>query len=87
MSRLSQRRLALDELVRWERWAGTRVAVRIFLAGASEVLGVRVVPLLVANGHVVAGMTRSPGRSRGPGRPEQSPSSAMSTTQRPSGRR
>ena len=23
VSRLSQRRLALDELVRWERWAGT----------------------------------------------------------------
>ena len=36
--------------------------MRIFLAGASGVLGVRVVPLLVANGHVVAGMTRSPGK-------------------------
>ena len=34
--------------------------MRIFLAGASGVLGVRLVPLLVANGHVVAGMTRSP---------------------------
>jgi nucleoside-diphosphate-sugar epimerase len=34
--------------------------VRIFLAGASGVIGVRLVPLLVADGHAVAGMTRSP---------------------------
>jgi nucleoside-diphosphate-sugar epimerase len=34
--------------------------VRIFIAGATGVLGVRLVPLLVAGGHVVAGMTRSP---------------------------
>lgn len=34
--------------------------MRIFLAGASGVIGVRLVPLLVADGHVVAGMTRSP---------------------------
>ena len=33
--------------------------MRIFLAGASGVIGVRLVPLLVADGHVVAGMTRS----------------------------
>jgi uncharacterized protein YbjT (DUF2867 family) len=37
--------------------------VRIFLAGASGVLGVRLVPLLVADGHVVAGMTRSSGKA------------------------
>ena len=36
--------------------------MRIFLAGASGVIGVRLVPLLVADGHVVAGMTRSPGK-------------------------
>ena len=36
--------------------------MRIFLAGASGVLGLRLVPLLVAKGHVVAGMTRSPGK-------------------------
>jgi uncharacterized protein YbjT (DUF2867 family) len=36
--------------------------VRIFLAGASGVIGVRLVPLLVADNHVVAGMTRSPGK-------------------------
>ena len=36
--------------------------MRIFLAGASGVLGVRLVRLLVADGHVVAGMTRSPGK-------------------------
>ena len=33
---------------------------RIFLAGATGVLGTRLVPLLVADGHTVAGMTRSP---------------------------
>jgi uncharacterized protein YbjT (DUF2867 family) len=33
--------------------------VRIFLAGASGVIGVRLIPLLVADGHQVAGMTRS----------------------------
>lgn len=34
--------------------------MRVFLAGATGVIGVRLVPLLVAVGHVVAGMTRSP---------------------------
>jgi nucleoside-diphosphate-sugar epimerase len=33
--------------------------VHVFVAGASGVIGVRLVPLLVAAGHVVAGMTRS----------------------------
>lgn len=33
--------------------------MRIFLAGASGVIGTRLVPLLVEQGHVVAGMTRS----------------------------
>jgi nucleoside-diphosphate-sugar epimerase len=33
--------------------------MRIFVAGASGVIGVRLVPLLVAAGHDVAGMTRS----------------------------
>jgi nucleoside-diphosphate-sugar epimerase len=37
--------------------------VRIFLAGASGVIGVRLVPLLVQAGHEVAGMTRSPGKA------------------------
>jgi nucleoside-diphosphate-sugar epimerase len=37
--------------------------MRIFLAGASGVIGVRLVPLLVSGGHVVAGMTRSPEKS------------------------
>jgi nucleoside-diphosphate-sugar epimerase len=34
--------------------------MRIFLAGASGVIGVRLVPLLARQGHEVAGMTRSP---------------------------
>jgi len=34
--------------------------MRIFVAGATGVIGVRVVPLLVDAGHEVAGMTRSP---------------------------
>jgi uncharacterized protein YbjT (DUF2867 family) len=33
--------------------------MRIFVAGGSGVIGVRLVPLLIARGHVVAGMTRS----------------------------
>jgi nucleoside-diphosphate-sugar epimerase len=37
--------------------------VRIFLAGATGVIGVRLVPLLVEAGHAVAGMTRSPGKA------------------------
>jgi nucleoside-diphosphate-sugar epimerase len=32
---------------------------RVFVAGATGVIGVRLVPLLVTAGHVVAGMTRS----------------------------
>lgn len=34
--------------------------MRIFVAGATGVIGVRLVPLLVGAGHEVAGMTRSP---------------------------
>jgi nucleoside-diphosphate-sugar epimerase len=37
--------------------------VRIFVAGASGVIGVRLLPLLVADGHAVAAMTRSPGKT------------------------
>jgi nucleoside-diphosphate-sugar epimerase len=32
--------------------------VRVFVAGATGVIGIRLVPLLVAAGHDVAGMTR-----------------------------
>ncbi len=34
--------------------------MRVFLAGATGVIGIRLVPLLVGEGHEVAGMTRSP---------------------------
>ena len=34
--------------------------MRIFVAGASGVIGIRLVPLLAEAGHVVAGMTRAP---------------------------
>jgi uncharacterized protein YbjT (DUF2867 family) len=37
--------------------------MRVFLAGASGVIGQRLVPLLVAAGHVVGGMTRSAGKT------------------------
>ena len=37
--------------------------MRIFLAGATGVIGTRLVPRLVAAGHQVAGMTRSPDRA------------------------
>jgi nucleoside-diphosphate-sugar epimerase len=36
--------------------------MRVFVAGASGVIGIRLVPLLVAAGHEVAGMTRSRGK-------------------------
>ena len=41
-------------------YRGRGVGMRIFVAGASGVIGVRLVPLLVAAGHDVAAMTRSP---------------------------
>jgi uncharacterized protein YbjT (DUF2867 family) len=37
--------------------------MRIFLAGATGVIGIRLLPLLVGAGHVVAGMTRSPDKA------------------------
>ena len=37
--------------------------MRIFLAGASGVIGQRLIPLLVRAGHVVGGMTRSPSKA------------------------
>ncbi|MEU8173245.1 NAD-dependent epimerase/dehydratase family protein [Microbispora hainanensis] len=37
--------------------------MRIFLAGASGVIGQRLIPRLVKAGHVVGGMTRSPGKT------------------------
>jgi nucleoside-diphosphate-sugar epimerase len=39
--------------------------MRVFVAGATGVLGRRIVPLLVANGHEVVGMTRSPEKADG----------------------
>jgi UDP-glucose 4-epimerase len=37
--------------------------MRIFLAGATGVIGIRLIPLMLAQGHVVAGMTRTPGKA------------------------
>src|SRR3954467_3757459 len=37
----------------------TDQSLRIFLAGASGVIGQRLIPMLVQAGHVVGGMTRS----------------------------
>jgi len=37
--------------------------MRIFLAGASGVIGQRLIPRLIEAGHVVGGMTRSPGKT------------------------
>lgn len=39
--------------------------MRIFIAGSTGVLGIRVVPLLVAEGHEVWGMTRTPSKADG----------------------
>ena len=38
--------------------------MRIFVAGATGVIGIRLVPLLVAAGHMVAGMTRTPAKAQ-----------------------
>lgn len=38
--------------------------MRVFVAGASGVIGVRLVPLLLAAGHDVAGMTRTPTKAQ-----------------------
>lgn len=40
-----------------------REPVRIFLAGSTGVIGIRLLPLLTAAGHQVAGTTRSAGRT------------------------
>jgi len=45
--------------VRVGRIGDREAVVRVFLAGAGGVLGVRLAPLLVGAGHEVAGMTRS----------------------------
>jgi nucleoside-diphosphate-sugar epimerase len=37
--------------------------MRVFVAGASGVIGLRLVPLLVADGHEVAAMTRTPAKA------------------------
>ena len=37
--------------------------MRVFLAGASGVIGQRLIPRLVQAGHVVGGMTRSPSKT------------------------
>lgn len=39
--------------------------MRLFLAGATGLIGSRLLPLLIAEGHVVAAMTRSPGKTDG----------------------
>jgi uncharacterized protein YbjT (DUF2867 family) len=43
--------------------AATERGLRIFLAGASGVIGQRLIPRLVQAGHVVGGMTRSAGKT------------------------
>jgi nucleoside-diphosphate-sugar epimerase len=39
------------------------MVMRIFLAGASGVIGQRLIPRLVQAGHVVGGLTRSPSKT------------------------
>ncbi len=39
--------------------------MRIFLAGATGVIGIRLLPLMLAEGHVIAGMTRTRGKIDG----------------------
>ena len=39
--------------------------MKIFLAGASGVIGIRLLPLMLAEGHVIAAMTRTPAKIEG----------------------
>jgi len=39
--------------------------MRIFLAGATGLIGTRLLPLMLAEGHVIAGMTRTPAKTDG----------------------
>jgi hypothetical protein len=39
--------------------------MRIFLAGATGVIGIRMLPLMLAERHVIAAMTRTPGKING----------------------
>ena len=39
--------------------------MRIFVAGATGVIGTRLIPLMLADGHAVAAMTRTPGKLAG----------------------
>jgi len=39
--------------------------MRIFLAGATGVIGIRLIKLMLADGHVIAGMTRTPAKKEG----------------------
>ncbi|MEV6850456.1 MFS transporter [Actinoplanes sp. NPDC051411] len=55
----AQRRLGKRNI----RKEGTQMNRRVFLAGASGVLGQRLIPLLVKEGYVVGGMTRSAGKT------------------------
>jgi quercetin dioxygenase-like cupin family protein len=45
------------------RAADSRPGLRIFLAGASGVIGQRLIPRLIEAGHVVGGLTRSPDKT------------------------
>ena len=67
-------------------WVGCS-PVRVFIAGASGVIGVRLIPLLAADGHVVAGMTRFSGKAACCASSARCPWSAMCSTLTPSPRR
>jgi nucleoside-diphosphate-sugar epimerase len=47
--------------------------MKIFLAGATGVIGVRLLPLMLAEGHAVAGMTRTASKVEGLRRPGVTP--------------
>ena len=58
--------------------------MRIFLAGATGALGTRLVPLLLAAGHEVTGMTRTAAKADGCARPARRRSSRTDSTATPS---
>src|SRR5215471_4244870 len=45
--------------------ASRKRRMRVFLAGATGLIGVRLLPLMLAEGHVIAAMTRTSGKMDG----------------------
>ena len=61
--------------------------MRVFVAGATGAVGSRLLPLLVAAGHSVVGLTRSPAKAEAIAAPAAKRRSAMRSIEPPAWRR